>query len=79
LSDYLIFETKEFRKKLSKLPAGDAKFIRTKLLLFSFYQLMSGKTLTNKDCNHMHGTYGNWVSELKTFCSAAEIECVVVE
>jgi len=40
---------------------------------------MSGKTLTNKNCNHIHGTYGNWVSELQTFCSAAEIECVVVE
>jgi len=36
LSDYRLFETEEFRRKLVKLPAVDAKFIRTKLLLFSF-------------------------------------------
>lgn len=29
-------------------------------------------------CNHIHGTYGNWVEELKTFCSAAGVECVVL-
>lgn len=31
------------------------------------------------NCNHIHGTYGNWVSELQTFCHAADIECVVIE
>lgn len=30
-------------------------------------------------CNHIHGTYGNWVEELKTFCKAAEIEWKVIE
>ena len=27
-------------------------------------------------CNHIHGTYGNWVKELKVFCEAAGIEFV---
>ena len=31
------------------------------------------------NCNHIHGTYGNWVEELKAFCKAADIECVVIE
>lgn len=31
MSDYLIFETEEFRKKLSKLPTRDAEFIKAKL------------------------------------------------
>jgi len=31
------------------------------------------------NCNHIHGTYGNWVEELKVFCNAAGIEWVVVQ
>jgi len=31
------------------------------------------------NCNHIHGTYGNWVEELKVICSATEIECIVVK
>ena len=27
-------------------------------------------------CNHIHGTYGNWIKELKVFCQAADIEFV---
>jgi len=35
--------------------------------------------IENINCNHIHGTYGNWVEQLKVFCNAAKIECVVVE
>ena len=35
--------------------------------------------IDNMNCNHIHGTYGNWVEELRVFCEAADIECVVVE
>jgi len=35
--------------------------------------------IENVNCNHIHGTYGNWVEELKTFCRAADIECIVME
>lgn len=31
------------------------------------------------NCNHIHGTYGNHVEVLKTFCDAAGIDCVVIE
>jgi L-fucose isomerase-like protein len=27
-------------------------------------------------CNHIHGTYGNWLAELKVFCEAAGVEFV---
>ena len=27
-------------------------------------------------CNHIHGTYGNWVKELEVFCNAADVEFV---
>jgi hypothetical protein len=27
-------------------------------------------------CNHIHGTYGNWVKELEVFCQAAGVEFV---
>ncbi|MCC5877094.1 MAG: L-fucose/L-arabinose isomerase family protein [Candidatus Sumerlaeia bacterium] len=30
------------------------------------------------NCNHIHGTYGDWRGELKTFCWAAGIECQVI-
>ncbi|TFG64058.1 MAG: fucose isomerase [Spirochaetales bacterium] len=30
------------------------------------------------NCNHIHGTYGNWVEELKVFCRAADIEFVLL-
>ncbi len=30
------------------------------------------------NCNHIHGTYGNWVEELRVFCRSAGIECVVL-
>ncbi len=31
------------------------------------------------NCNHIHGTYGNWLAELKTFCFAADIEFVLIQ
>ncbi len=30
-------------------------------------------------CNHIHGTYGNYVDELRTFCMAANVEFVLLE
>ncbi len=30
-------------------------------------------------CNHIHGTYGDWVGALRAFCKAADIECAVLE
>ena len=35
--------------------------------------------IDNMNCNHIHGTYGDWVESLKTFCHAADIECVVLK
>jgi L-fucose isomerase and related proteins len=29
-------------------------------------------------CNHIHGTYGNYVDELRTFCRAANVEFVLL-
>lgn len=29
-------------------------------------------------CNHIHGTYGNYVDELRTFCIAADVEFVLL-
>jgi len=31
------------------------------------------------NCNHIHGTYGDYVEELKTFCMAADIEFVLLD
>ena len=33
----------------------------------------------NIHCNHIHGTYGNWVEELKVFCEASGVQCDVLE
>ncbi|MBX3729535.1 MAG: L-fucose/L-arabinose isomerase family protein [Candidatus Sumerlaeia bacterium] len=30
-------------------------------------------------CNHIHGTYGDWVEELRVFCRAAGVEFVLLE
>lgn len=30
-------------------------------------------------CNHIHGTYGNYVEELRTFCMASNVEFVLLE
>ena len=35
--------------------------------------------IENFICNHIHGTYGNWVEVLKNFCVAADIDFVVAE
>jgi len=31
------------------------------------------------NCNHIHGTYGNWVDALRVFCFSAGIEFVLIE
>ena len=35
--------------------------------------------IDNFNCNHIHGTYGNWIDALKTFCFAADVEFQLVE
>ncbi len=35
--------------------------------------------IENFNCNHIHGTYGNWINALKTFCYAADVEFELVE
>lgn len=30
-------------------------------------------------CNHIHGAYGDWVSELRTVCDVLDVECQVLE
>ncbi len=35
--------------------------------------------IDHMNCNHIHGTYGDWIDALKTFCFAADIECVMLE
>ena len=34
--------------------------------------------LQGLNCNHIHGTYGNWVNELEIFCKAAGVEFSLV-
>jgi mRNA interferase RelE/StbE len=41
LSDYRVFETDEFRKRLEKLPAHDAEFLRQKLDTYVYPQIKS--------------------------------------
>ena len=43
-------------------------FVKYDCDMETFIQAMS--------CNHIHGTYGNWVKELKAFCEAADVEFV---
>ncbi|MBN1836815.1 MAG: L-fucose/L-arabinose isomerase family protein [Spirochaetales bacterium] len=45
-------------------------FVRLSCTKEEFIQGMS--------CNHIHGTYGDWVDALKAFCKAADVECVVL-
>ncbi len=35
--------------------------------------------IENVNCNHIHGTYGDWVEDLKAFCYAAKIEFVLLD
>ena len=30
------------------------------------------------NCNHIHGVYGNFTEELKTFCQIKDIDCIVL-
>ena len=30
-------------------------------------------------CNHIHGTYGDYIEELRTFCAAADVEFVLLD
>lgn len=39
MSDYRIFETDEFEKRLRKLPARDARFVQAKLADYAYPQL----------------------------------------
>ena len=39
----------------------------------------SGETFINQfHCNHIHGVYGDWVSELQMVCQILGIECTVL-
>jgi len=31
------------------------------------------------NCNHIHGTYGNWIKELEVFCNAAKVEFSLIK
>ncbi len=35
--------------------------------------------IENVNCNHIHGTYGDWVEDLKAFCKAAKIELILLD
>ncbi len=34
--------------------------------------------IDNMHCNHIHGVYGNFTEELKTFCQIKDIDCVIL-